>query len=82
MKEQNEDFAIIHNTPKGQLLITKELGDDDEYIITLWIDIVIGIVKLALKIKDEEIANKAFDAYRDYELAKTAINTALNQEYL
>lgn len=82
MKEQYEDFAIIHNTPKGQLLITKELDDDDEYIITLWIDIVIGTVKLALKIKDEEIANKAFDAYRDYELAKTAINTALNQEYL
>lgn len=81
MKEQYEDFAIIHNTPKGQLLITKEL-DDDEYVITLWIDIVIGIVKLALKIKDEEIADKAFEAYRDYELAKTAINTALNQEYL
>ena len=83
MKKQYEDFAIIHNTPKGQLLITKELGDDeDEYIITLWIDIVIGTVKLALKIKDEEIADKAFKAYRDYELAKTAINTALNQEYL
>lgn len=81
MKKQYEDFAIIHNTPKGQLLITKELGDD-EYIITLWIDIVIGTVKLALKIKDEEIADKAFEAYRDYELAKTAINTALNQEYL
>lgn len=81
MKEQYEDFAIIHNTPKGQLLITKEL-DDDEYIITLWIDIVIGTVKLALKIKDEEIADKAFEAYRDYELAKTTINTALNQEYL
>ena len=82
MKKQYEDFAIIHNTPKGQLLITKELDDDDEYIITLWIDIVIGTVKLALKIKDEEIANKAVEAYRDYELAKTAINTALNQEYL
>ena len=81
MKEQYEDFAIIHNTPKEQLLITKELGDD-EYIITLWINIEIGTVKLDLKIKDEEIANKAFEAYRDYELAKTAINTALNQEYL
>lgn len=81
MKKQYEDFAIIHNTPKGQLLITKELGDD-EYIITLWINIEIGTVKLDLKIKDEEIADKAFEAYRDYELAKTAINTALNQEYL
>lgn len=81
MKEQNEDFAIIHNTPKGQLLIIKELGDD-EYIITLWINIKIGTAKLVLKIEDEEIANKAFEAYRDYEVAKTAINTALNQEYL
>ena len=49
MKEQYEDFAIIHNTPKGQLLITKELGDD-EYIITLWVNLEIGMVKLALKI--------------------------------
>ena len=81
MKKQNKDFAIIHNTPKGQLLITKELGDD-EHIITLWINIEIGMVKLALKIADEEIADKAFEEYRDYEVAKTAINTALNQEYL
>lgn len=72
MKEQNEDFAIIHNTPKGQLLIIKELGDD-EYIITLWINIKIGTAKLVLKIEDEEIANKAFEAYRDYEVAKTAL---------
>lgn len=72
MKEQYEDFAIIHNTPKGQLLIIKELGDD-EYIITLWINIKIGTAKLVLKIEDEEIANKAFEAYRDYEVAKTAL---------
>ena len=81
MKKQNKDFAIIHNTPKGQLLITKEF-DDDEYIITLWINIEIGTAKLALKIADEELADKVFEAYRDYELAKTSINTALNQEYL
>lgn len=81
MKEQNEDFAIIHNTPKGQLLITKELGDD-EYIITLWVNLEIGMVKLALKIEDEEMANKVFDGSKDYEKAKTMINNALNQEYL
>ena len=81
MKEQNEDFAIIHNTPKGQLLITKELGDD-EYIITVWINIEIGTAKLALKIGNEEIADKAFEIYKSYEVAKMAINTALNQEYL
>lgn len=81
MKEQNEDFAIIHNTPKGQLLITKELGDD-EYIITLWMDLETAMAKIEVIIANEEIANKAFEAFRDYELAKAAINTALNQEYL
>jgi hypothetical protein len=81
MKEQYEDFAIIHNTPKGQLLITKELGDD-EYIITLWVNLEIGMVKLALKIEDEEMANKVFDGSKDYEKAKTMINNTLNQEYL
>lgn len=81
MKKQYEDFAIIHNTPKGQLLITKEFGDD-EYIITLWMDLETAMAKIEVIIANEEIANKAFEAFRDYELAKAAINTALNQEYL
>lgn len=81
MKKQNKDFAIIHNTPKGQLLITKE-PDNDEYIITLWMDLEIAMAKIEVTIANEEIADKAFEAYRDYGLAKTAINTALNQEYL
>lgn len=45
MKKQYEDFAIIHNTPKGQLLITKEFGDD-EYIITLWMDLETAMAKI------------------------------------
>lgn len=81
MKKQNKDFAIIHNTPKGQLLITKELSDD-EYIITLWMDLETAMVKLALKIENEEIANKAFEEARDYNKAKTMVNEILNQEYL
>ena len=81
MKEQYEDFAIIHNTPKGQLLITKELGDD-EYIITLWVNLEIGMAKLTITIKDEKIANKTFEKARDYDTAKALINNALNQEYL
>lgn len=81
MKKQNKDFAIIHNTPKGQLLITKEF-DYDEYIITLWMDLETAIAKIEMTIANEEIADKAFEAYRDYEVAKTAINTALNQKYL
>ena len=81
MKKQNKDFAIIHNTPKGQLLITKELSDD-EYIITLWMDLETAMVKLALKIENEEIANKDFEEARDYNKAKTMVNEILNQEYL
>ena len=81
MKEQNEDFAIIHNTPKGQLLITKELSDD-EYIITLWINLKIGMAKLALKIENKKIADEAFEEARDYTKAKTMVNEILNQEYL
>lgn len=82
MKEQNEDFAIIHNTPKGQLLVTRE-PEGDYVIITLWVKLdEIGIAKLQLTIKNEEIADIVFEAYRDYELANTAINTALNQEYI
>lgn len=81
MKKQNEDFAIIHNTPKGQLLITKELGDD-EYIITLWVNLEIGMAKLALKIENKKIADEAFEEARDYNKAKTMVNEILNQEYL
>lgn len=77
------DFAIIHDTPKGQLLLTREPEGDDE-IITLCMKLEgeIGMAKLQMTIADEEIANKAFEKYRDYEVAKTSINTALNQEYL
>jgi hypothetical protein len=81
MNKQNEDFAIIHNTPKGQLLITKEFNDD-EYIITLWVNLEIGMGKLALKIEDEKIADKAFEETRDYNKAKTMVNEILNQKYL
>lgn len=81
MNKQNEDFAIIHNTPKGQLLITKEFYDD-EYIITLWVNLEIGMGKLALKIEDEKIADKAFEETRDYNKAKTMVNEILNQKYL
>lgn len=78
-----KDFAIIHNTPKGQLLITREPIDDNE-LITLWVRLEknIGIAKIQITIQDEEIADKVFEKYRDYEVAKTAVNTALNQEYL
>ena len=45
MKKQNEDFAIIHNTPKGQVLITREPKDERE-IITIWVRLEdIGMAK-------------------------------------
>ena len=56
MKKQNEDFAIIHNTPKGQVLITREPEDEHE-IITIWVRLEdIGMAKFKMTIKDEDLA--------------------------
>lgn len=81
--EKPKDFAIIHDSPKGQILITKE-PEGDDVIITIWVKLEgdIGMAKLQMTIKDEDLADKAFEKNRDYEVVKTAINTALNQEYL
>ncbi|MBB1573897.1 MAG: hypothetical protein D8B49_01035 [Riemerella sp.] len=82
MKKQNKDFAIIHNTPKGQVLITREPEDEHE-IITIWVRLEdIGMAKFKMTIKDEDLADRAFEKYKDYEVTKTAINSVLNQEYL
>ena len=82
MKKQNEDFAIIHNTTKGQVLITREPEDEHE-IITIWVRLEdIGMAKFKITIKDEDLADRAFERYKDYEVTKIVINTALNQEYL
>ena len=82
MKKQNKDFAIIHNTPKGQLLITREPEYEHE-IITNWVRLEdIGMAKFKKTIKDEDLADRAFEKYKDYEVTKTAINSVLNQEYL
>lgn len=76
-----KDFAIIHNTPKGQILITKEPnGDDIE--ITYWIMMDFGMVKIVMKTNDEEKADKDFERFRNYEIAKEIVNEILNQEYL
>lgn len=81
--EKPKDFAIIHDSPKGQILITKE-PDGDDVIITIWTRLEgdIGMAKLKMTIKDEDLADKAFEEYKNYEVAKTAINTVLDQEYL
>lgn len=90
MKKQNKDFAIIHNTPKGQVLITREPEDEHE-IITIWVRLEdigmvrledIGMAKFKMTIKDEDLADRAFEKYKDYEVTKTTINSVLNQEYL
>lgn len=76
-----KDFAIIHDTPKGQILITKEPnGDDIE--ITYWIMMDFGMVKIVMKTNDEEKADKDFERFRNYEIAKEIVNEILNQEYL
>jgi len=73
MKKQNEDFAIIHNIPKGQVLITREPEDEHE-IITIWVRLEdIGMAKFKMTIKDEDLADRAFEKYKDYEVIKPRI---------
>lgn len=83
MSREIKDFAIIHDTPKGQLLVTRE-PEGDDVMITIWTRLEgdIGIMKLEMTLKDEDIADKAFEEFRDYEKVKTAINNILNQKYL
>ena len=33
-------------------------------------------------LKNKDLADRAFEKYKDYEVTKTAINSVLNQEYL
>lgn len=84
MKKQNEDFAIIHDTPKGQLLITKE-PNDGECVFTIWVRAAykgeIGLAKIE-KRADYEDADIFFEWLKDYEAVKKTVNKALNQEYL
>lgn len=76
-----KDFAIIHDTPKGQILITKE-PNGDEIEITYWIMMDFGMVKIVMKTNSEEKADRDFERFRNYEIAKEIVNEILKQEYL
>lgn len=79
-----KDFAIIHNTPKGQVLITKEPNGYD-YIFTIWVRTAykgeIGLTKIDKRITYGN-ADIYFERLRDYEVVKKIVNEVLNQEYL
>jgi len=79
--EKQKDFAIIHNTPKGQILITKE-PNGDEIEISYWIMMDFGMVKIVMKTNSEEKADRNFEQFRNYEIAKEIVNEILKQEYL
>lgn len=49
-----KDFAILHNTPKGQILVTKEF-DIEDYIITTWFQTdKMGLMKMSVSTEDEK----------------------------
>lgn len=77
-------FAHIHNTEKGQVLITKEYDPDKEvYQLTIWFPIQdVALGKAEVTIEQEETANEAFENLQDFNILKSNLNTILNQQYL
>ena len=77
-------FAHIHNTAKGQVLITKEYDPEKEvYEITIWFPIKdVALGKAEVQIENEETANEAFENLQDFDTMKSNLNTILNQQFL
>lgn len=73
------DFAFIHNTPRGQVLIFREPEK-----VTVMLKIKnIGTASLAIEINEaEDIEDEVFEGLKDFEKVKYLINNALKQEYL
>lgn len=76
-----KDFAILHNTPKGQLLVTREF-DFEDYIITIWFQTEkTGLMKMSVSTEDKKKANEIFEKHKDCEYVKESVNKIFNQEY-
>lgn len=79
-----KSFARIHNTEKGQILITKEYEPEkDFFLISIWFLIEdIGLGKVKIEIKEESSADTAFVRLHDFSVLKAQLNMILNQDFL
>jgi hypothetical protein len=78
-----KDYAILHPSEKGQILITKEFDTEKElFEITLWFPLKGASGKASFKIEDENEADAVFEKLRDFETVKENLNLILNQDFL
>lgn len=80
----NHTFAHVHNTEKGQVLVTKEYEPDvDNFLITIWFPVdEIGLGKVKIEVKDEESAGITFTKLASFQVLKANLNMILNQDFL
>lgn len=77
-----EKFAQLHETEKGQILVTKEYDDiNDCYLLTIWFPIENALVKVEIKITSEEGAKKVLEEYSDIEKLKSTMNNIIPKCY-
>lgn len=77
-----EKFAQLHETEKGQILVTKEYDDhNDDYLLTIWFPVGNALGKAEVKITSEENANKVLEEYSDIEKLKSTINAIIPKNY-
>ena len=74
-----EQFAILHETLQGQILITKDFDyAEGSFSVTLRFDIDEDLTCTpALKFKSESVANNAFENMKNVDNAKKIANEAL-----
>ncbi len=80
------EYAYIHETDKGQILITLEYdeNEDDHFVITLWVPMLEfhATAKLIIKIDNEQTAKKMFTNLKKFSTTRNVINQSLNQQYI
>lgn len=77
------EFAFIHETKKGQILITKEWDPEKEvYDLQIWFPLNGATVKANIEIEDEDAVNEAFENLKSIKNLKTTLDQILPFELL
>lgn len=78
-----KEYAFIHETEKGQILITKEFEPQtEEFNISIWFPLKGASGKAEVRIEDEEQAEEIFQNLKKFEAMRENLNLILNQNYL
>ena len=78
-----KEFAFIHETAKGQILITKEFEPETEdFNVSIWFPLKGASGKAQVRIEDEEQAEEIFQNLKNFEAMRENLNLILNHKFL